>query len=82
MAITGPNRKESDHVIYSEHVICEGFVFKPSHVDAFYHQALNEAAGVTTVKFKSYSQDVKDPEMKLFNYLVNRFSPTLPDEPC
>jgi hypothetical protein len=54
-------------------------VFKPSQVDAFSHTALNDKGGVTVVKFKSYTQDVRDPERRLFNYLVKRLAPRSPD---
>jgi len=80
MPIEGPNLKAKDRGRVSEYVICEGFVFKPASVDAFYHDAINEEAGVTTVKFKSYSQEISDPHRQLFNFLVNRFHPDLPDE--
>jgi hypothetical protein len=80
MPITSPHRKDSDHVPYSEHILCENFVFKPSQVDAFYHTALNDKGGVTVLKFKSYTQDVKDPHRKLFDYLVKRFAPMTTDE--
>jgi hypothetical protein len=49
-------------------------------VDAFCHTALNDKGGVTVVKFKSYTQDVRDPERRLFDYLVKRFSPMTTDE--
>jgi hypothetical protein len=55
-------------------------VFKPSQVDAFCHTALNDKGGVTVVKFKSYTQDVRDPERRLFDYLVKRLAPRSPDE--
>jgi hypothetical protein len=55
-------------------------VFKPTQVDAFYHTALYEKGGVTVLKFKSYTQDVRDPERRLFDYLVKRFSPMTTDE--
>jgi hypothetical protein len=80
MPITSPHRKDSDDRPYSEHIICENFVFKPTQVDAFYHTALNEKGGVTVLKFKSYTQDVRDPERRLFDYLVKRFAPMTSDE--
>ncbi|MFZ4387932.1 MAG: hypothetical protein ACOYOI_07195 [Chthoniobacterales bacterium] len=55
-------------------------MFKPTQVDAFYHTALYEKGGVTVLKFKSYTQDVRDPERRLFDYLVKRFSPMTTDE--
>lgn len=79
MPITSPHRKDSDDRPYSEHIICEDFVFKPSQVDAFCHTALNDKGGVTVVKFKSYTQDVRDPERRLFDYLVKRLAPRSPD---
>ena len=45
MPIEGPNLKAKDRGRVSEYVICEGFVFKPASVDAFYHDAINEEAG-------------------------------------
>jgi len=79
MPITSPHRKDSDDLPYSEYIICEDFVFKPSQVDAFSHTALNDKGGVTVVKFKSYTQDVRDPERRLFDYLVKRLAPRSPD---
>jgi hypothetical protein len=55
-------------------------VFKPSQVETFYHHAITETGGVTTVKIKSHSLDVKDPNRRLFDYLVKRFSPMTTDE--
>ena len=80
MPITSPHRKDSDHAPYSEHILCENFVFKPSQVETFYHHAITDTGGVTTVKIKSHSLDVKDPNRRLFDYLVKRFSPMTTDE--
>jgi hypothetical protein len=49
-------------------------------VDAFSHEAINEGTGVTTVNIKSYTQEISDPQRKLFNFLVSRFHPDPPDE--
>ncbi len=80
MPIEGPNFKAKDRGRYSEYVICEGFVFKPNSVDAFYHDFINEEAGVTTVMIKAVTQEVSDPERKLFDFLVSRVHPNTPDE--
>ncbi len=80
MPIEGPNLKAKDRDRHSEYVICEDFVFKPTSVDAFSHEAINEGTGVTTVNLKSYTQEISDPQRKLFNFLVSRFHPDPPDE--
>lgn len=82
MPITGPNRNPTDNVRYSEFIICEGLVFKPKLVESFHHEAISEIDGLTVVNVKSFRHEIKDPDRRLFDYLVSCAHPMPPDEPC
>lgn len=78
MAIETPSNNPNVSKSHSEFVSCEGFVFRLSTVDGFLHQSFPEdQPGVTTVNFKSYTQNVPDPHRRLFDFLVSKINPKL-----
>jgi hypothetical protein len=87
MAIETPNRTRtlstsltSSRANPSDFVLCEDFVFRPATVDGFSHQTYEDGSAVTMVNFKSYTQSIRDPERRLFDFLISRLQPTTPDE--
>jgi len=49
-------------------------------VDGFSHQTYEDGSAVTMVNFKSYTQSIRDPERRLFDFLISRIQPATPDE--
>ena len=78
MAIETPSNMPNATKSHSDFVLCEGFVFRLSTVDGFLHQNFPEdQPGITTVNFKSYTQNVPDPQRRLFDFLVSKINPKL-----
>jgi len=76
MPITGPNRTYSNIPDYvSDFVIINGFVFRPKQVEAFYRQEAVDGLRTTTVTFLTHKQTVRDPEWKLYDFLLKRMNP-------
>lgn len=75
--IRPPNGSKSSN---AEFVLCQGFVFRLSNVDACSHQTFDDGSGVTTVNFKSYTQSIPDPDRRLFDFLTSKLNPTPIDE--
>ena len=59
----------------SEHVRCRDFVFRVADVDGFSHRPVPEGDPITVVNFKGYTQSVRDPERRLFDFLLARTKP-------
>jgi len=64
----------------SEFFLCENFAFRPSTVDGFCHQTLEDGSGITTVNFKAYTQSIPDPQQRLFQFLLSVLEPQSLDE--
>ena len=77
-----PTTASGSKLNISDFVICQDFVFRPSNVDGFSHEAYADCSGVTTVNFKSFTQSIRDPDRRLFDYLVSRLNPKSVDEAC
>jgi hypothetical protein len=76
MAIETPSSTPIGSRTHSDFLLCQGFVFRLSTVDGFLYQSFPEGQpGVTTVNFKSYTQNVPDPERRLFDFLVSKLNP-------
>jgi hypothetical protein len=72
MPIEMPNTPTSSTAPRSltEHVRCSDFVFRIADVDGFSHRPMSEGDSITIVNFKGYTQSVRDPERRLFDFLV------------
>ncbi len=76
MPIETPSSLPIGSKTHSDFILCQDFVFRLSTVDGFLHQAFPEGQpGITTVNFKSYTQNVPDPERRLFDFLVSKLNP-------
>ena len=76
MPIEAPSHTAiGSRAINSDFVVCQNFVFRPATVDAFSHQTFEDGAAITTVNFKSYTQNIPDPEHRLFDFLTSKFNP-------
>jgi hypothetical protein len=81
MAIAAPTHTAiASRASNSDFILCENFVFRPANVDGFSHQTFEDGAAVTTVNFKSYTQTIPDPERRLFDFLLSKFTPTQTNE--
>ena len=81
MPIATPSNTRISTETHSDFVLCQDFVFRPSTVDGFAHHVSSDSDDpVTTVNFKSYTQTIRDPEGRLFHYLVNTIKPKSVDE--
>ena len=76
MTITGPNRpfRETPYN-NSDHIMFNGFIFKPKQVEAVFQKEMADGLRTTTLIFQSHKESVQDPEGELFNYFVKRFHP-------
>lgn len=76
MTITGPNRpfRETPYN-NSDHLMFNGFIFKPKQVEAVSQREMADGLRTTTLIFQSHKESVQDPEGELFNYFVKRFHP-------
>ena len=66
---------------HSDFILCQNFMFRLSTVDGCLHQKLDDdQPAITTVNFKSYTQNIPDPDRRLFNFLVTKIKPRPIDE--
>ena len=76
MPITGPNRPSGEAPLnISNHIMFNGFIFKPKQVEAVSHKEMADGLRTTTLVFQSHKETVQDPDGELFNYFVKRFHP-------
>lgn len=76
MPITSPNRpfRETPYN-NSDHIMFNGFIFKPKQVEAVSQREMADGLRTTTLIFQSHKESVQDPKGELFNYFVKRFHP-------
>ena len=67
-------------ITHSDFVLCQDFIFQPTHVDGCSHQRYADGSAITTVNFKSYTQSIPDPERRLFDFLIRKLKPRPADE--
>lgn len=76
MPIETPSSTPIGSKTHSDFILCQDFAFRLSTVDGFLHQSFPaDQPGITTVNFKSYTQNVPDPERRLFNFLTATLKP-------
>ena len=73
-ATANPKLSESDFVL------CQNIAFRISSVDGFSHQRYEDGYAVTTVNFKGYTQNMADPQRRLFDFLILHLDPKFVDE--
>lgn len=64
----------------SDFVLCHNIAFRLSSVDGFSHQRYEDGSAVTTVNFKGYTQNMADPQRRLFDFLILHLNPAISDE--
>lgn len=76
MTITGPNRpfRETPYN-NSDHIMFNGFIFKPKQVEAVSQREMADGLRTTTLIFQSHKESVQDPDGELFQFFVKRFHP-------
>jgi len=72
--------QHQNQTTHSEFVLCQDFIFRPTHVDGCSHQRYADGSAITTANFKSYTQTIPDPQRRLFDFLIEKLKPKFTDE--